>query len=101
MTGPPTPPPSSETELLDQARTDAIAPAPPAAATSAPAATPQTSQTKQPPQDVYHFVLPKLASLAAQSDYSELIRVAEHADLNAGYSYCVRDMLLTSLLCVV
>jgi hypothetical protein len=83
MTGPPTPPPISETELQDQARTEAsTAPPVPAPAPAPPTAT----QSRQPTQDAYHFILPKIADLAGQGEFSELIRVAENADLNAGYS---------------
>jgi hypothetical protein len=48
--------------------------APPAAAAPVEAA--------QPVLDVYTRLLPPIADLAAQGSYSELVRVAEEADLN-------------------
>lgn len=82
MAGPLTPPPSSATEMADEARTAAPAlPAEPIpAATPAPPAAPIDS--KQGLQDPYQQIFPTIVNLAQQRDYRQLISVAERYDLN-------------------
>ncbi|RDB21421.1 COP9 signalosome complex subunit 8 [Hypsizygus marmoreus] len=75
MAGPPTPPPTTATELQDEARGNTSAePIPPP-----PAALPTTPPTKE---DAYQYIFPTIADLASQSDFHGLIQVAEHSDLN-------------------
>ena len=88
MAGPLTPPPSSATEMADEART--AAPTPPAE--PIPAATPVSPvspvspiESKQSSQDVYQQIFPTIADLANQQDYIQLISVAERCDLNVGF----------------
>ncbi|KAJ7481183.1 hypothetical protein B0H11DRAFT_2024585 [Mycena galericulata] len=76
-TGPPTPPPSSATEIQDATRT--VVPPLPAASTSAPVA----AAAHPPPQareDVYTQIFPQIGSLASEKKYAELISLAESAD---------------------
>ena len=85
MAGPLTPPPSSATEMADEART--AAPTPPAE--PIPAATPVSPvspiESKQLSQDIYQQIFPTIADLANQQDYIQLISVAERCDLNVGF----------------
>jgi COP9 signalosome complex subunit 8 len=82
-TGPPTPPPTSATEIQDAART--IVPPVPAASTSAPVPAPQAAR-----QDGFTQIFPEIASLAAEKQYPRLIRLAEAHDV------AVRLFLLSS-----
>jgi COP9 signalosome complex subunit 8 len=66
--GPPTPPPTTATELQDEARGNLNVP-PPAS----------TAPTKQDP---YQHIFPDIADLASQSNYQDLIQTAEISDLN-------------------
>ncbi|KAJ6618863.1 COP9 signalosome, partial [Mycena sp. CBHHK59/15] len=75
--GPPTPPPSSATEIQDATRT--LVPPAPAASTSAPAATAQPPQARQ---DSYTSIFPQIGSLASERKFTELIRIAEFTDMN-------------------
>jgi len=77
--GPPTPPPTSATELQDEARSQA--PSNTVQPVSTPRAAPQAIQSRQL-SDVYHRVLHKLANLAGHNDYQALVRLAEKTDLN-------------------
>ncbi|KAJ7172048.1 COP9 signalosome [Mycena filopes] len=99
-TGPPTPPPTSATEIQDAART--VVPPIPAesssasASTSAPAPTPtpaaappastSTSTASAPAsssvrQDDFTRIFPQLGSLAAEHNFDQLIKVAEYHDV--------------------
>ncbi|GLB34789.1 putative CSN8/PSMD8/EIF3K family protein [Lyophyllum shimeji] len=72
--GPPTPPPTTEAEIQDEARQ----PVEPVAHNVLP---PQAGPTDQ---DAYwQSILPTIADLASQSSFDELIRIAESADLNS------------------
>ena len=77
MAGPPTPPPTTATELLDEEkdRAPSVAPAP-------PVQSPQ--EAPQPQQDPYQLVFPTIADLASKGDLHELIHVAEHTEIVVG-----------------
>jgi COP9 signalosome complex subunit 8 len=95
VNGPPTPPPTSATELQDEARTRAPVASP--AAPAAPVASATTTTTTQPrqPTDAYQYILPKLVNLAAQNDFGALVRLAEQTDLNVGKSLSEKLLYLT------
>ncbi|KIM86180.1 hypothetical protein PILCRDRAFT_816104 [Piloderma croceum F 1598] len=78
MTGPPTPPPTTATEMADEARTSA-----PIVAESTTAVPPPTApvQPKQPAQDTYQLLFPTLENLAYQNNYRQIVDVAERGDL--------------------
>ncbi|KAG5637766.1 hypothetical protein H0H81_003333 [Sphagnurus paluster] len=68
--GPPTPPPTTEAEIQDEARS--------AAETAvAISALPQSTR-----DDAYQAVFPAIADLASQSKFPELIELAEVTELN-------------------
>jgi COP9 signalosome complex subunit 8 len=73
--GPPTPPPTTAAELQDEAR----ASQPTSQATGS---TPTVPPPAPPKQDSYQYIFPVIASLASQSNFTALIRTAEHSDLN-------------------
>jgi hypothetical protein len=77
VNGPPTPPPTSVTELQDEARTRA-----PIASPAAPVASATTVTQPRQSTDAYQYILPKLVNLAAQNDFGALVRLAEQTDLN-------------------
>jgi len=72
--GPPTPPPTTQTEIQDANRT-VVPPAEPSS--SAPAA---PSQTRQ---DAYQTSFPRIVELASASDFKGLIKYAEYVDITA------------------
>jgi COP9 signalosome complex subunit 8 len=84
--GPPTPPPSSATEIEDAARAQAQSALPETPAT--PATDPEppvvsTSDSDMPVQvNVYHNMLPALCDLAEEGNFKGLVLKAELADLN-------------------
>lgn len=93
MTGPPTPPPSSATEIEDAARTTLPPPQAAAPATAEPAAAPVpvqpateqrpppiTSQTAQ--KSSYELLFPSITELARSGSIRDLIEVAERGDLS-------------------
>lgn len=80
--GPPTPPPITATELLDEARGNSSVPAPAS-----------TAQTKQDP---YQHIFPAIADLALQSDFKKLIRTAEISDLNGDSDRQSTRLLVTA-----
>ncbi|KAJ7311509.1 COP9 signalosome [Mycena albidolilacea] len=88
-TGPPTPPPTSATEIQDAART--IVPPVPAASTSAPAPAPQTAR-----QDGFTQIFPEIASFAAEKQYPGLIRLAEAHDIASDSERQLTRLLLTA-----
>ncbi|KAG5719599.1 hypothetical protein E4T56_gene8948 [Termitomyces sp. T112] len=71
--GPPTPPPTTETEIQDQARV--IAEIPPTATT------PLLPASAQP--DAFQAAFPVIVDLASQSNFQGLIQVAENANLQS------------------
>jgi hypothetical protein len=82
--GPPTPPPTSQTEIMDIEK-DEAAKAAAATVTSTETAPPTATDADAPTAaaiDSYQQLLPTIADLAAQQQYEELVRVAELADLN-------------------
>ncbi|KAJ6531230.1 COP9 signalosome [Mycena capillaripes] len=87
-TGPPTPPPSSATEIQDAART--VVPPLPAASTSAPAPAPQVRQ------DAFTHIFPEIASLASEKKFSALIRLAEARDVASDSDRQPTRLLLTA-----
>lgn len=96
MTGPPTPPPTSQTEIADEAR--AAVPVAVDPSLALPPATVAPIQQKQGPQDSYQLLFPTLANLAFQDEYKQIVAVAEREDLKVCYStYRSRDSLLTNL----
>ncbi|PIL24274.1 hypothetical protein GSI_14027 [Ganoderma sinense ZZ0214-1] len=91
MTGPPTPPPSSATEIQDAARTSVPPQAAKAAATdpAAPDAQPAPEQVQAAANVLstanktsYELIFPSLVILARSGTTKELIQMAERADLN-------------------
>lgn len=105
MTGPPTPPPTSQTEIEDAARISAPAqpiPEIPAAA-EPPTAAPQPQQLEQPEQPAqqaavsepsepivvpptqpvapYQTAFASIQQSSANGNYAELIRIAEEEDM--------------------
>ncbi|KAF7363848.1 CSN8-PSD8-EIF3K domain-containing protein [Mycena sanguinolenta] len=83
--GPPTPPPSSATEIQDATRT--IVPPVPAASTSAPAPARQDNFTQ---------IFPEIVSLAAEKRYVELIDLAEFRDVASDADRQPSRLLLTA-----
>jgi COP9 signalosome complex subunit 8 len=71
--GPPTPPPTTATELQDEARGNSTVPPP------VPASAEGTASTIQDP---YEQIFPAIADLASQSNFHDLIQTAEISDLN-------------------
>ena len=69
MTGPPTPPPTTITELQDAARAEPVAEPPP-----------QTALSTE--HDPYRNIFPTIAELASHYDFTRLIQTAENSDLN-------------------
>jgi COP9 signalosome complex subunit 8 len=93
MTGPPTPPPTTATEMADEARTSAAVVNEPSAVVPPPAS---PSQPKQVPQDTYQLLFPTLGNLAYHNDYKQLIDVAERNDLKVRYKYWrSRDIIVS------
>ncbi|OBZ69262.1 COP9 signalosome complex subunit 8 [Grifola frondosa] len=89
MAGPPTPPPTTATELEDAARTSvppqvtpivAEVQTPPTPSESAPPQAPPTSAQERK-KTSYELLFPKLAELAVNGNFEELIQVAERGDL--------------------
>jgi COP9 signalosome complex subunit 8 len=70
--GPPTPPPTTVTELQDEARENPTVQPPPSSSST-------TAPTKQDP---YQVVFPAIADLASQYNFQGLIETAEISDLN-------------------
>ena len=95
MTGPPTPPPSSATEIEDAARTTLPPPqAAPATEPVAPAPAPPPPEQTQPtipnqtaPKTAYELLFPSITELARSGSVRDLIQVAERGDL----SVCIRS----------
>ncbi|KAJ3728483.1 COP9 signalosome [Lentinula raphanica] len=88
--GPPTPPPTTDVEIQDEARmSDAAAPTSPFVESSdQPSEASSSIQPPPPPQSVqqqdsYQLILPKIAELASQKQWLELIHVAEITEINA------------------
>ncbi len=87
--GPPTPPPTTDIEIQDAAREEASANANAnAQATSSstetvpePAQQQQSASRPPPPQDVFQQAFQRIASLASEKQWHELISVAENADV--------------------
>ncbi|KAI1794656.1 hypothetical protein LXA43DRAFT_995991 [Ganoderma leucocontextum] len=94
MTGPPTPPPSSATEIEDAARTSVPPPQPAQAAateSAALAAQPAPEQVQAAANALnnanktsYEQIFPSLVILARSGTTRELIQMAERGDLNGG-----------------
>lgn len=84
--GPPTPPPTTDVEIQDEARMNDTLP-PAVDGTSDPA--PDTTSAQPPPQqpiqlqDPYGLIFPKIAELATQKRWIELIDIAEITEINA------------------
>ncbi|KAF7986550.1 hypothetical protein HWV62_26280 [Athelia sp. TMB] len=88
MTGPPTPPLTTATEMADASRTPVPAPVEPSApiAVPSPAASAPAELTpppKQIAQTSYELLFPTLSNLAHQGNYRQLISAAEFGDLKA------------------
>ncbi|TFK94754.1 hypothetical protein K466DRAFT_508776 [Polyporus arcularius HHB13444] len=106
MTGPPTPPPSSATEIEDAARTT-LPPPQAAPATVEPAAAPVPAQpvTEQPqppiaspatPKSSYELLFPSIADLARSGSIRDLIEVAERGDQSADQDKSPARLLLVA-----
>ncbi|KAJ7461543.1 COP9 signalosome [Mycena latifolia] len=95
-TGPPTPPPTSATEIQDAART--VVPPLPAASTSAPV--PAAAPPPQARQDYFTQLFPQIGSLASEKKFSELILVAERHDIASDAERQPSRLLLTAPLVV-
>ncbi|KAG6854718.1 hypothetical protein C0991_002431 [Blastosporella zonata] len=74
--GPPTPPPTTEAEIQDEARASAENPAN-ATITAFASASPPSIQP-----DAFQATFPTIVNLASQSDFRRLIEVAENANIN-------------------
>ncbi|KIK98084.1 hypothetical protein PAXRUDRAFT_824267 [Paxillus rubicundulus Ve08.2h10] len=85
--GPPTPPPTSATELRDEARDAHI---PPSAASAS-----QSSTGPPPTPDQYLQAFPQIRDLALRSDFAAVVQYAELHDLNG-----VNDKNYTRLLLI-
>ncbi|KAJ7024310.1 hypothetical protein C8F04DRAFT_1132072 [Mycena alexandri] len=102
-TGPPTPPPSSATEIQDAART-VVPPIPAAsssasASTSAPAPAPAPTSTAAAStvrQDDFTRIFPQLGSLATEHSFDQLIKVAEANDVASDSDRQPTRLLLTA-----
>ena len=91
MTGPPTPPLTTPTEIEDEARSSLLTQTAqePVAVTTAPKQTPFVATARRSalpntaqPRATYESALPTLAGLAEKGELRELIRVAERSDLS-------------------
>lgn len=76
--GPPTPPPTTETEIQDEARTNQP---PPAVAHATEPATVTVPVPQPVPQDSYERKFPNIVGLASQGNWKELIQFAELSEL--------------------
>lgn len=83
--GPPTPPPTTETEIQDQARV-AVENLPTASAPTMPS----TTQL-----DVFQTAFPAIVDLASRSNFQNLIQVAENANLQVCDLVLLSHSLLT------
>ncbi|KAI0784370.1 COP9 signalosome [Abortiporus biennis] len=98
MTGPPTPPPSSDLEIKDAARLEAPVPPPPATAPP-PVAAPAEPQTVQPPrqtQTQYDIFFPTLENYASNGQLDQLVAEAEKADLTVDGDSNISRLLVTT-----
>ncbi|KII88141.1 hypothetical protein PLICRDRAFT_41266 [Plicaturopsis crispa FD-325 SS-3] len=110
--GPPTPPPTTAAEMLDDVRTSALestdtaatppsgsgpTPADTTAPTSIPSApAPATPATPQQFTTIYHRVFPTLARFAEEGNIKGLIFCAEEADQNGEHERQLPRLLLTA-----
>ncbi|KAJ4475692.1 hypothetical protein J3R30DRAFT_3501933 [Lentinula aciculospora] len=100
--GPPTPPPTTDVEIQDEAGMSDVPTATVGGISNpAPAATSSTvpQLPPQPPiqlQDPYQLILPRIAEFAAQKRWLELIDVAEITEINAS-----NDQQLSRLFVIV
>ncbi|KAH9950184.1 COP9 signalosome [Amylocystis lapponica] len=105
MTGPPTPPLSTPTEIEDAARSSL----PPQVAIPSVEAPPPAPQIDHPPRTAqsaapavpdnhasYELLFPTIADLAVRGELQELIRVAEHSDLSAEKNNQTTRLLLVA-----
>ncbi|KAJ3797205.1 hypothetical protein GGU11DRAFT_87476 [Lentinula aff. detonsa] len=100
--GPPTPPPTTDVEIQDEARmNDASALA--VEASSDPASQSASNAAPQPPpsppiqlQDPYQLIFPRIAELSSQKRWIELIDIAEMTEINAS-----NDQQLSRLFVIV
>ncbi|RPD80381.1 hypothetical protein L226DRAFT_479116 [Lentinus tigrinus ALCF2SS1-7] len=90
MTGPPTPPPSSATEIEDAARTTLPPVAPTVESAAAPVPAQPATEQQQPPitsqptqKSAYELLFPSIVELARSGSIQDLIEVAERGDLSA------------------
>lgn len=85
VNGPPTPPPTTETELHDQARMPVSSPV---ADNAVPL---QVESTARP--ETYRQFLPIIGELIAKKDFEGLVRVAETVDIQVHRvtAACFRD----------
>ncbi|KAJ7681769.1 hypothetical protein B0H17DRAFT_869821, partial [Mycena rosella] len=90
--GPPTPPPTSATEIQDATRT--VVPPLPAASTSTPV--PAAAPPPQTRQDAFTQIFPQIGSLAAENDFLGLIHVAETHDIASDGERQPSRLLLTA-----
>ena len=110
MTGPPTPPPSSATEIQDATRTSVPPQAAQAAATEAAAPDAQpapeqvqaaTNASSNTNKTSYQLIFPSLLILARSGTTKELIQMAERADLNVcsntAISYGALSLIVLSI----
>lgn len=97
MASPPTPPPTSATEMADEARTSIPATIDPRPAQTpvAPVTVVAPTQAKQGQQDSYQLLFPTLANLTLQDDFKQIVAVAERGDLQVCLSlYRSRDIAI-------
>lgn len=109
MTGPPTPPPSSATEIVDATRTSIPPPSAPPVADTAPETAMPPMQTEQPApapappapvsertQTPYDPLSSQIAELTTKGEYLEVIQVAERGDMIPGYDHTMSRLLIVA-----
>jgi hypothetical protein len=80
--GPPTPPPTTAVELIDEAREKAMNTQP------APVATEPQQQQQPSGHDPFQEMFPTITNLAAQGKFLDLINVAEQTEINVRFIDC-------------
>jgi len=97
MVGSPTPPPTTEAEIQDEARMQASAgdenssgmatdqPEPNAVEPPQSSSQPQTQE--EPQQDPYQLIFPEIANLIAQKEFKRAADIAETTDINVSFSH--------------
>ncbi|KAK7467501.1 hypothetical protein VKT23_004555 [Stygiomarasmius scandens] len=108
MVGPPTPPPTTEAEIQDEARMQASAgdenssgmatdqPEPNAVEPPQSSSQPQTQE--EPQQDPYQLIFPEIANLVAQKEFKRAADIAETTDINNEGIQHSRILIITPII---